>query len=290
MPRPIPTSAFVAALLLTVSQLFAWGGEGHQVVALIAEERLTEKTQSAIHELLGDDVNISDAEIASWADQIKRERRRTSPWHYVNIPFDSEGLDLKRDGSDGNNIVDRIQSFQKLLADTSKSKEARVEALKFLVHLVGDIHQPLHCVDRAGDKGGNGRLCFLVEVKGKATNLHSVWDTALLRRYVGRTPIADYAATLNAAITRTDEQNWEQGDASAWADESWKQAKAHVYRGVPADGPPPVLSQEYIDDARPVVDSQLQHAGIRLAMILNTAFASHQTAPATQRSETEVTK
>jgi len=273
MHRPIPISAFVAALLLTVSQLFAWGGEGHQVVALIAEERLTEKAQSAIHELLGDDVNISDAEIASWADQIKRERRRTSPWHYVNIPFDSEGLDLKRDGSDGNNIVDRIESFQKLLADTSKPKEARVEALKFLVHLVGDIHQPLHCIDRAGDKGGNGRLCFLVEVKGKATNLHSVWDTALLRRYIGRTPIADYADKLNTDIDDRKAKDFTNGDVVAWANESWKTANEHVYPGVPADGPPPVLGQKYVDDARVVVEEQLKRGGVRLAVILNASFA-----------------
>lgn len=262
-----------ALLLMTlVTRVDAWGGEGHQVVALIAEERITPTTEKAIHELLGKDVNISDAEIASWADQIKRERRNTAPWHYVNIPYDSKGYDIERDGKHGNNLIERIDAFKVILADKSKSKEDRAEALKFLVHLVGDLHQPLHCIERNNDKGGNARLCFLLEEKGKATNLHTVWDTTLLRKYVAKTRIADYSDKLNKQIDDAAAKNWRAGDTVTWANESWKVGVDHVYKGVPVDGAPPILGQKYVDDARLIVETQLERGGVRLAKILNEAL------------------
>src|SRR6266513_1527370 len=125
-------------------------------------------------------------------DQIRRERRETAPWHYVNIPIEADGFDESRDGKRGDNVIDRIEHFEHVLADTTASKEDRAEALKFLVHFVGDIHQPLHCADRNGDKGGNGRLVFYLD-RQTAVNLHSVWDTSLLRSYMGSTRVADYA-------------------------------------------------------------------------------------------------
>ena len=90
-------SLAIAVVLLIPSMLFAWGGDGHQIVALIAEERLTPEAKHEIHELLGADVNISDAEIASWADNIRREKRSTGPWHYVDIPTTQPSFDEDRD-------------------------------------------------------------------------------------------------------------------------------------------------------------------------------------------------
>jgi hypothetical protein len=105
-------------------------------------------------------VNISDAQIASWADQIRRERSETGPLHYVDIPVDAKGFDEARDGQKGNNVVDRTADFEKVLKDPSASKESEVEALKFLVHFVGDLHQPLHCAERNKDKAGIHGWCF----------------------------------------------------------------------------------------------------------------------------------
>ena len=101
----------VLLLLAYAVPCLGWGGEGHQAVALIAEERLTERAQARVKELLGG-THLSDAEVVNWADEIRRERRKTAPWHYVNIPIDAEGYDAKRDGKDGQNVIDAITRFQ----------------------------------------------------------------------------------------------------------------------------------------------------------------------------------
>src|SRR6478609_1709746 len=105
---PLVRTLIALAAMLLPSIVFAWGGEGHQVVAIIAEERLTTVAKDQIHELLGADVDISDAEIANWADQIRRERRETAAWHYVDIPTDQPSYDAKRDGHNGDNVIDAI--------------------------------------------------------------------------------------------------------------------------------------------------------------------------------------
>lgn len=271
-------AVFLCILLCTTATLLAWGGEGHQVVALIAEERLTDQAREGIRELLGPDVDISDAEIVNWADQIKRERRRTSPWHYVNIPLEAKAYDAKRDGNDGNNLIDRLDAFETMLADSTRPKEARIEALKFIIHFAGDVHQPLHCAERNGDRGGNTCLVWMPTSKGKASNLHTVWDTSMLRGYIGKTPIADYSAELAKRVTDEQLKLWTSGRPETWANESHDVAAAHAYANVP-EGEATRLTEKYVADNRPVIEEQLQRGGIRLAFILNRAFTS---TPATQ--------
>lgn len=271
----IPMKHTVLTALLIVPFLaplaHAWGGDGHQIVCLIAEDRLTPAAKAAIHALLGKNVNISDAEIASWADQIRRERRETAPWHYVDIPTDAEGFDEARDGQHGNNVIDKISDFTAVLKDPDASKSKRAEALKFLVHFVGDLHQPLHCADRNHDKGGNARLVFFLD-QPRAVNLHTAWDTLILLRRKGATRIAVYADKLNAEITPEQAAEWANGTPTDWANQSHALAVKVVYAGVRADGPPPKLDQKYLDVAGPVIDLQLQRAGVRLATILNDVF------------------
>jgi hypothetical protein len=253
--------------------VFAWGGEGHQVVALIAEKHLSDRAEAGIHELLGDNANISDAEVCNWADQIRRERRETAPWHYVNIPTTAPGYVATRDGNGGDDVIDAIGRFKRVLSDRAAPKENRAEALKFLVHFVGDIHQPLHCADRDGDKGGNGRLVFFLD-RQKAVSLHSVWDTWLLRSYIGNRRIAEYADKLDAQIKSDNAKAWHEGTLEKWANESHAVARDTVYADVSADGPPPKLDQKYVDDARPVVEQQLQRGGVRLAGVPNRALSA----------------
>ena len=258
---------------------FAWGGDGHQLVCLIAEDRLTPAAKKAIHEILGNDVNISDAEIASWADQIRRQRQNTAPWHYVDIPVyvsttaptTAPTFDEVRDGQHGNNVIDKIADFEKVLKDPKTSKDDRAEALKFLVHFVGDIEQPLHCADRNGDKGGNKRLVFFL-ARQRATNLHSVWDSAILLAHKGTVRNAVYADKLNVAITKEQAVEWAKGTPTDWANESHQVAVDSVYKNVPAGGPPPKLDQKYVDAAGAVIDQQLQRGGVRLATVLNDIF------------------
>jgi hypothetical protein len=96
------------------------GGDGHQIVCLIAEQGLSKEMDAMIHDLLGKDVDISDAELANWADEYRREKRSTGPWHYVNIPIDSKGYDPKRDGNEGRNVIDKTNEFAAILADNPR--------------------------------------------------------------------------------------------------------------------------------------------------------------------------
>src|SRR4051812_6007185 len=120
----IAVSVVVAAV---PSLCFAWGGIGHQAVAIIAEDHLTPAAKAGIRELIGD-TDISDAEVCSWADEIKRDQRATAPLHYVDIPTNAEMFDPTRDGKGGNNVIDAIAKQTKLLADKSTPKEQRAEA------------------------------------------------------------------------------------------------------------------------------------------------------------------
>ena len=121
-------------VLLLPSLCHAWGGEGHQLVALIAEDQLTPAARAAVKELL-DGGNISDAAVANWADEIRRQRGNTAPWHNVNIPHDAQGFDRERDGRNGDNVIDAVERQAKVLADKVQPREKRVEALRFVVHL-----------------------------------------------------------------------------------------------------------------------------------------------------------
>lgn len=268
--RRLASLSFVLTSVLPAIA-YGWGGDGHQIVCLIAEDRLTSAAKAGIHALLGSTANISDAEIASWADEVRRERPATGPWHYVDIPVEATTFDEKRDGRNGNNVIDKINDFETVLKDPKASKNDRVEALKFLVHLVGDEHQPLHCAERNGDKGGNGRLVFFLD-RPRATNLHSVWDSAILLEHKGTTRNAAYADSLNAQVRPEQAAEWMKGTPEDWANESHAVAVDVVYKGVPADGPPPKLDQKYVDAAGAIVDLQLQRGGVRLAAILNNIF------------------
>src|SRR4051812_9116662 len=102
--------SFAAVLLCLPLACFGWGGTGHQIVALIAEDQLTPQAKTRIAELLGKDAHISDAEIADWADVVRRERQKTAPWHYVDIPITEERFDRKREGREGNNVIDAVNA------------------------------------------------------------------------------------------------------------------------------------------------------------------------------------
>lgn len=255
-------------LMMLPATAFAWGGDGHQITCLIAEDHLNAKAKAAIHELLGTDVNISDAEIASWADDYRREKRSTSPWHFVEIPTTADKFDEARDGDHGNNVIDKINDFKKVLADKSASKDDRTQALKFIVHLVGDAHQPLHCADRNGDKGGNARLVFF-PTRRAAQSPHTCWDSLILiKRKSGMRDLA-YSDKLNKEITGKELAECQSGTPEDWANESHKLAIDVAYKDVPADGPPPRLDQKYLDRAGDCIDVQFERGGVRLAMILN---------------------
>jgi len=254
---------------------WGWGHNGHAIVASIAEMRLSGQAKAGVRDLLG---NARLADVASWADDVRRDRRETAPWHYVDIPVESAGFDEKRDGQDGNNVIDKVKSFEKTLIDPSATREQRVEAIKFLVHCMGDMHQPLHCAERNKDKGGNGRLVFFLDEQ-RAMNLHAVWDSSILRQSMGNTQESVFVAALNARISADQASAWSRGSVEDWANESHKVAADSVYAGVPVDGPPPKLDEAYVNKNILVVNEQLEKGGVRLATVLNRIFADNPVKP-----------
>jgi hypothetical protein len=274
----VKTIRFACLIAVTLpTQVLAWGQEGHSIVAEIAQRRLSAPALAKVQSLLASEAPlvehpaISLAAIASWADDYRASHSETAAWHFVNIPDDRATYDPDADCKNGACVVDAIQRFKVALADCSKPAADRVQALKFIVHFVGDIHQPLHATDRwdgytgKDDQGGN-----LVPVTffGQASNLHTVWDTGLIMRTV-----YDWGAYVVRLETSwfpgRDLTGLSGGSPADWAADSHRLAHEVAY-DISDDG---VLGTKYLAKAQPVVDRQLALAGIRLARILEEALA-----------------
>jgi S1/P1 Nuclease len=135
----------IAVFVVLNSICWGWGPEGHQVVATVAEDRLDETTKVIIQSLLGNNHRCS---IASWADAVRNSSRETGPWHYVNIPLGSTYSATRDCALLQSCVVLKIDEFAKVRTDKQASRQDRAEALNFIVHFVGDIHQPMHAVKR----------------------------------------------------------------------------------------------------------------------------------------------
>jgi hypothetical protein len=131
----------------------------------------------------------------------------------------------------------------KILADKSQPREKRQEALKWVVHLLGDLHQPLHVCERGRDRGGNTRLVFYPG-RREAVSLHFVWNTLIVRDVVGKRKIADVASSLEK-LHFINEKEWPKGTPEEWANEAHRVAINWCYLGIDAEGPPPQLTQTY---------------------------------------------
>jgi hypothetical protein len=270
--RTLP--AIAGPILLSIPlTAFGWGATGHEVIGHVAEHYLSPESREEVARLLGEGVTLAD--VSTWADQVRPARRETAPWHYVNIPPGADGYVADRDCPDGQCVVAQTTRWGRVLGDRSASQEEQEEALKFLVHFVGDLHQPLHC-GHAADRGGNDiRLTFL----GRQTNLHEVWDTLLIERQ--QIPAQQYAAELVADIDESDLTAWRMGPPDRWATESWKLAGLYAYRSV--RGRPLVsgdrIGREYASANQWILDQQLARAGVRLAWTIDQALG-HQPPPA----------
>jgi hypothetical protein len=237
------------------------------MVARIADLRLTPEARAAARDILGGQ-SLADASV--WADNIKQYRHDADPLHYVNLPLDATVWDSARYCPDGRCIVAAIPADLRVLANPSAGELDRAEALRFLIHFVGDLHQPLHA-GQASDRGGNLRTVYLL---GDSTNLHKVWDGQILERQ-GLTEPA-YFALLRQEMDTMDLAALERGTIVDWAMESHRIAATRVYR-LPPDGR---IGDAYVAAARPVIDRAVITAGVRLAHLLNQALAGYRaTAP-----------
>lgn len=251
-------------LALFCTPAFAWSDVGHRLVGELAERQLSETARAQIADLLREEADPRLANIATWADDIRDQpaRRATSPLHYVNIADASCHYMPERDCADGACVVGGIGRYSRELADTTLPRAQRAEALKFLVHFVGDIHQPLHTNNRT-DRGGND---FQVHLAGKGTNLHSVWDHRILESArLGFDAYADRLDTL-----RQDTMAPPGGDAAAWAVESCSLLAAEsIYPAKPG-----TLDPEYLSRMRPRAEAQLVRASQRLATVLERTLGA----------------
>jgi hypothetical protein len=249
------------ALLVLCIPAFGWGPVGHSLIARIAETQLTPAARARVVEILGSGRSMTS--VASWADEVRPTRRETAPWHFVNIPIGVSRFDAARDCRAGDCAISQIARLRALLRDRSASPEQRREALQFLIHFIGDLHQPLHSSDNQ-DKGGNN---VQVRFHGRLTNLHSLWDSGMLTRLGAEEQLFPVLAE-QAARQR---KKWAKGAVAGWSEEAQKAGRKYAYGKLPksVDGAPAVVDAAYESAAGPVIRGQIARAAARLAMALN---------------------
>jgi hypothetical protein len=253
---------FAFALLCPFRAVFGWGHEGHTVVALIAEHYMTPAALTKSSDLLGG--ATLDA-VASWADDYRRDHHETGPWHYIDIPLGDSKIDMAQECPKSDCVIGKTEQFLAVLRDPKADRAAKAEALRFVVHFVGDMHQPLHDEDDA-DKGGNSRHVIF---DGHPDNLHWVWDTGLLD-HINRNAEA-LAIELESRITLQDRAEWARGTIEDWVMEGHRLAQTVAYGDLDSQNPAPITSA-YEQQADPVIELQLEKAGVRLAYVLNAAL------------------
>jgi hypothetical protein len=290
-------STKLAVLLLTVSLpvvSLAWGPDGHMAVGLIAQHYLTTSArQRAIQLLQGD--HLGDHRVANWADFIRGNKGydQTYPgnhqWHYVDIDVKTAATNFSLP-ADGNDVADQILFWQRALVNKTNSVERRRDALRFLVHFVADVHQPLHCAMRDDDRGGNllpihsfHGMRYTIDpdmAREHALNLHKTWDEYLVNESMDDPSAVNFTWKLLKGISEEQAAAWRSGDPKTWAWESHELAVSNAY--CYSDGSPlpeasdgkliDLTEQNYIAANVPIVCQQLQKAGVRLAMLVNEAL------------------
>jgi hypothetical protein len=263
---PLLAAAALAAMVALPQPALGWGKVGHEAVAAIAEERLGPEARAMIRDLIGSG-RLSDPDIAVWADEHRDAV--TGSWHYVNIPFSSGRYEPTRDCRHGGCAVAAIERAVEELAGDG-DRQQRLGALRWLVHLVADLHQPLHAGD-GWDRGGNG-LRVRLGSRREPTNLHHVWDTEVVQALArGRGPLA-VARQLGAEIDAGRAAGWKASlSPAAWAEESSREARAvYAMLGVtPREQEIVPLGPGYAEAQQQRVGTALQRAGVRLAALLD---------------------
>lgn len=240
-----------------------WWEQGHHAVAALAWNRLGPAARAKARDLLAGDDFI---QVSTWADSIRPFRRESGPWHYVNVPIWAPRYDPDTHCPGGDCVIGAIEKFRKVLADESASAHDRGEALRFVIHFVGDLHQPLHAGDRS-DRGGNDTKVYR---NGRETNLHAIWDGAVVEMLA--TNQAGLIARLQASMATVPPETlaaWSQDPVMVWAEEGRNISRDHAYR-LPSDG---TIDTEYLIAKREVVETALLKAGVRLAAVLETALS-----------------
>jgi hypothetical protein len=270
------------ALLIVLSfplPAAAWTVTGHSLVVEIAVRYLSERAITRIRELLGRDPEEL-ADLSTWADDIVLERPETEPWHTVEIPHDSDGYARERDCVYDDCIVERINRFAQELRERRADRSEQAEAVKFLIHLVGDLHVPFHAYAPGPphDPWRNWESWEgpWIDIGGATHELHDWWDWHFVRRLgPNRRAILD---KLTAQLAADDVEAWRSGTPADWANESFRIARAFVLKHGLLDPAPPlgstkespiVLDGAVADEGTAAASERLKMAGVRLAWLLN---------------------
>ena len=253
---------FFVFLFVLTQKAHSWGPQGHMIVGQIAEKQLTPKAKEGIAKLLG---NASLASVANWADSIKGqpEWQHTKPWHFVTIE-DGQDYSTSEHSHEGD-VVSALTDLVKVLRDPKSAQSDKQNALKFIVHFVGDIHQPLH-VGRGDDRGGNDlRISF----EGKPTNLHALWDTLM----IAKLPMdyIKYADYLEKPALVQQPYDIAALQFSLIISECMSVRKdIYNFRNITNNSV--VLDQAYYNRNAALMNQQLLSGGKRLAALLNDLF------------------
>jgi len=303
---------FAQALLLVPTAAQAWGCKGHQTVALIAEKHLTPEAKQFVQKLLSENpidpklnrycggaTRDAMADSATWADDVRGERKN-GPWHYIDIPRGSKRGPLEPFcGKDGC-VTQAISEQLAILKDKNADSNKRADALRYVIHFVGDLHQPLHTITNADEGGNCVPVKYLRRVPREhnhsfSPNLHGIWDTAIPERDAEGADAAEYADTLEG-IFAGEMEGWQKAGIHVedWVWEGFDFAESTVYGSLtPKIAIEPnvpvhsctddnnigerllheniVAGEAYQEKAATVVEKRIAEAGLRLAMILNEA-------------------
>ena len=277
-------SVFIAlCFLLTPLQTLAWGKVGHEIVGDLAQRQLNAKAQIEVLRLLANEPIPTLAGVSVWADTLRSSdpdlSKKTGRWHYINFPRDGicEFLPV-RDCPDGNCVIGAINKNFTILSDKNRSDKERNQALKFLVHFIGDVHQPFHA-GYSDDRGGN---TFQLNYQGKAWkpfknsdpfdyraagwNIHGVWDSMIVEsKGLGASAYADILSKQSPLAF--DDTKRSDRPAVEWALQSCRIIKQ--------DNPYPdshIIKDDYLNKYRPLQERRLREAGARLAAMINFAL------------------
>jgi len=252
------------ALLISAGPAFAWGKTGHRVSGEIAEHYLSDESRAAIEAILG----VEDlAEASTWADFMRASQepfwqKTAGPLHYLTIPEGKRYADVGAPPQ--GNAITALDRFRSVLLDPDSTLEQQQLALRFIIHVVGDIHQPLHA-GNGTDRGGNA---YVVTYFGSPTNLHSVWDSKMIdSEQLSYTEMTEW---LLRRITAEDVDAWWNTDPIVWAEES-----ATIRDGIYPVGDARDIRWDYLFEHKHTIEKRLSQAGVRMAAYLNELFAEY---------------
>jgi hypothetical protein len=281
------TRLVIFLILLAPQFLLAWGANGHRIVAQICYDNLTPSTQANVDAAIGDNYLT---QIATWPDFLRSEKNWdfTKPWHFMTIQPDMTPAQVIAQNRKDPEINDVHEAIELMTAILKGDKEARqlmtdlmtqneveplagsleATALAFLVHFIGDVHQPMH-VGKNQDRGGNSiNVLFF----GERKNLHSVWDSGIIEQE--QLSFTEFAAFTNIHF-RSQKMECEEAPMLTWITESVtlrERIYNTLYDNTDRESGLPSFSWNYQHDFLPLVEERLAAAGYRAAALLNNVF------------------